>query len=111
MDNWVADLLHQLDEGQAVDPQQLQQLVSYPEGLKQLRRYFGLRQLIGGWPRESLDLPQTEPVTLSIDQLNQYLEHGTLDDSQLDSQAQKTIEQFFSQSPQVPEVEGEYGSD
>lgn len=103
METWVADLLKQIDRGQAIDPAELRQLLEHTEGRRQLRQYLAVRQLLSGWtddpPAASGENP---PLPLSLKQLETYLENGTLHSQELDESAQRLLFASFPKPSQTP---------
>jgi hypothetical protein len=92
MDTWVAELIGQIDRGEAINPVEIRQLLEHKEGRRQLRQYLAMRQLLSGWsdipPPDSGESP---PRALSLEQLKLYLEHGTLHDAELDESARRLL--------------------
>jgi hypothetical protein len=92
MDTWVADLIGQIDRGEAINPVQIRQLMDHKEGRRQLRQYLAMRQLLSGWseapPPVSGEKP---PLPLSLEQLKRYLEHGTLQNAELEESARRLL--------------------
>lgn len=103
MDTWVAELLHQIDRGQPIDPVEIRQLLEHKEGRRQLRQSLAIRQILEGWTEEPPEVSgEKPPLPISLEQLKIYLEQGTLNDQELDESAQRLLSACLPKPPQNP---------
>ena len=96
METWIAELLQHIDEGRAIDPVEMRQLLEHKEGRRQLRQYLAMRQLLAGWTEEPQAVSDEKPpLPISLEQLKRFLEEGTLNNPLLDESAQRLLMAHF----------------